>query len=444
MKYIGLVLLPFLLVGCAKNTVQVPNSVENVKKEIKVASNFKNAEDTGKVQTSWLKNFNDPTLEKLVEESLKNNKELRVLKTQVDRANVLVDKASSQMKPTVDLKGAYNSRNSDNLDEVAVAGLNASWEADVWGRLGFQKQSAKQNAFATSSDYEYARQYLVATTSKAWFTLITSKKLMNYSLDVVNLYEKELDIVKAKNLIGQVQKRDVFQAQSKLNRAKNANINAKNAYENAQRSLELLLGRYPAGLIKSNDELLPIANSISTGIPSEILERRPDLVAAQQRVAAAFFKQQSAELLHLPKFKFSIGASITNIADAVADLVAGIFTPLYTGGAIEAEVKDATLSQKQAIENYASKALIAFKELEDTLSLEEKLLRQEEFLKQIVKDDEKSLNLTKVANDVGKVQYLEVSRATDKLVQSKIDLVDIANKRLQNRINLHLALGGGF
>lgn len=444
MKYMALVIVAFFFVACSKNDVQAPNVSKDIKQEINIASNFKNAKDNGKIQTAWLKNFNDPMLELLVKEALKNNRDLRVLKTKVERAGVLVEKASSQLKPSVDLKGAYNSRNTDDLDELSLAGLNVSWEADVWGRLGFEEEASKQKALATASDYEYARQTLVAMVSKAWFSLITSKKQMKYSSDVVNLYKKELDIIKRKVEVGQIEKREILKTKSFLNRAQNAYLSSQNAYENSQRSLELLLGRYPSALIKSKDEVLPIANSIPSGIPSEILERRPDLIAAQQNVASAFYKEQSAELLHLPKFKFSVGISITNLADAVADLVAGIFAPLYTGGAIEAEVKDATILQKQAIENYASKALSAFKEIEDILALEEVLLEQEKLLKQIVEDDKHSLELVKISNDVGQAQYLEVSDAMDKLVKSKIELLDMSNKRLQNRVNLHLALGGGF
>lgn len=444
MKYTSLLIVLFLFLGCANTKVNQEDIINKTKNEVSYEKDFKAVKDSGKVDTSWVKSFNDPSLEKLTQEALLNNRELRVLKTQVDRANILVDKAASQLKPTVDLKGAYNSRNTDNLSEVSLVGLNVRWEADVWGRLGLDKEAAKQNAKATESDYEYARQYLLASTAKAWFTLTTSKKQFDYSSKIVALYEKELDIMEKKLAVGFGEKRDVYRAKSNLNTAKNAKIEASNAYENAQRSLEVILGRYPAALIKANNELLAIPDSIPSGIPSEILERRPDLVAAQQRVAAAFYKQKSSVLLHLPTFKFSVGASITSLSDAVADLVAGIFAPLYTGGAIEAEVAEASILQKQAIENYAQKALLAFKEVENNLSLEQRLLDQENYLRQIVADNKKSFELTKISYEVGKVEYLEVSDSIEKLVGSEISLLDIANKRLQNRINLHLSLGGGF
>lgn len=446
MKNLILIIVLIFITGCSK---QLPThedvANQTVKKEqFNEPKVWKQVEDSGAVNTDWVKTFNDPILEELIKEGLANNREIRSLKIQIAKSQSLVKKAAAALKPTVGLSGKYSSRNSDALNEIHGGGLTIGWEADIWGRLELAKTASLEGAMATQSDYEFARQSLVASIAKAWVMLTTSKLQADYSNEIVKLFEKELQIMNVKHEVGQVDKKSVYLAKSNLSSAKNAYSMALTSMEDSQRNLELLLGRYPSALIKGNNSLSKLTYSIPLGIPSEVLERRPDLVAAEQRVAAAFYKQRESELLHLPKFSFSIGASINNLTNAASDLLAGIFFPLYQGGAIEAEVDKATAIQKQSIEDYAQKVLVAFKEVETSLSLEEKLLEQENYLKEIVSDNKNSLQLSKVAFEVGSVEYLEVSQLTNRLIASEISLIDISSKRIFNRINLHLALGGGF
>lgn len=446
MKIFLLIIYSMFILGCAGNIATHEEVVQKTtkKQSFNYPSNWKSIKDNGDVNADWIKSFNDPKLEKLVQEALTNNKQIRGLQAQVERANALVKQSGAALKPTVGLGAQYSDRDALGFNEIYGAGLTASWEADVWGRLKTGLASAKENALATQSDYTFARQSLVAKTAQSWYMNTTSKLQALYAKNIVKLFEKELKIVTSKYEIGQVEKRNVYLAKTNLSLAKNAYSKAKVSYENAQRSLELLLGRYPTALIQGETSLRTLNQSIPVGIPSEIIERRPDLVAAEQRVAAAFYKQREAELLHLPRFTFSIGATINNLTQSIADLGAGLFAPLYTGGAIEAQVEEATAFQKQTIEQYAQKVLEAFKEVETALSLEEKLLEQESYLKSIVNDNKEALKLTKTAFEIGKVEYLDVSQLQNKLISSEISLLDISSKRIFNRINLHLALGGGF
>ena len=446
MKSLILILVLLFITGCSKNISTYEEVMESTVKKQKFneSKSWNKVIDNGAVNGNWIKTFNDPILEKLVIEALKNNREIRSLKIQVDRSEALVKKAGAALKPTVGLGGQYRSRNTEALSEIYGGGLTIGWEADIWGRLELAEKSSIQSSLATQSDYEFARQSLIASTAKAWIMTTTSKLQSQYAQNIILLYEKELKIMEIKYEIGQIDKKNVYLSKSNLTSAKNAYSKAIVSYKDSQRSLEILLGRYPAALIKGNNELTKLETSVPVGIPSGILERRPDLVAAQQRVAAAFYKQRESELLHLPKFNFSIGATINNLSDAIGDLVAGVFVPLYQGGAIEAEVEDATALQKQSIENYAQKVLLAFKEVETALLLEEKLLEQENYLKDIVLDNQKTLELTKIAYSIGKVEYLDVSQLNNRLISSRISLIDISSKRVFNRINLHLSLGGGF
>ena len=253
-----------------------------------------------------------------------------------------------------------------------------------------------------------------------------------------------LRITEVKEKVGQGSMQDAHLARARLAESQEAARQAQTALENAKRSLELLLGRYPSAEIETAEGLVAVPPPVAAGIPSELLERRPDLRAAEQRVAAAFYKQKEAELLRLPRFSISLGAGLTNLTDAVAGLAAGIFAPLYTGGAIEAEIAGATAEQKKAIAGYAQSALQAFKEVETTLAAEEHLLRREGYLKEAVDENFKAFQLVQKQYEIGKIEFLDVLSVQNKWIQARIALIDVSTRRLVNRVQLHLALGGSF
>jgi len=446
-KNISWVIITGILVvvfsGCAQIATH-EEAVESIRSEEvvqgKVPETFAAQESTGIVDDGWLKTFNDPQLVALVDEALANNPGLKIAQAQVDRANALADQADAALKPTVGLSGGYADLNTD----VYGGGLKVSWEADVWGRIRSGATAAGEAAAASASDYEFARQSLAAATARAWFLAVSSKLQHQYALEAVQILEETLRIVSTKEKVGQITMKDVHLAKANLAKAQEAERKAQTAMEDAQRGLELLLGRYPSAEIETEDELVSVPPPIPTGLPSELLERRPDLIASEQTVAAAFYKQKEAELLHLPRFNFSIGAGINNLTDAISNLTAGISAPLYTGGAIEAEVEAATADQKKAIAAYAQNALQAFKEVESALAAEQYLKDRETYLVTVKDENKKAYDLTMKQYDVGKIELLDVLIVQNDWLAARIAQLDIATQRLVNRVNLHLALGGSF
>ncbi|MCP4630711.1 MAG: TolC family protein [bacterium] len=442
-----LILTALLISGCAGQVATHEEAVESIRNQDgqdKIPKSWSAAESTGLVDDGWLKTFNDEKLVNLVNEALQKNPGLKISEAQVERANALARQAGAALKPTVGLAGGYSDRNSEALSDLYGSGLQISWEADVWGRIRSGVAGAEEIAAATASDYEYARQSLAAATSRAWFLAVASKLQHQYALEAVGILKETARLVTVKEKVGQVSMKDVHLAKGNLASAQEAERKARTAMENAQRGLELLLGRYPSADIKTADRLVSVPPSMPSGIPSQILERRPDLISAEQQVAAAFYKQKAAELLHLPRFSFSIGAGITNLDNAISNLSAGIFAPLYTGGAIEAEVEAATADQKKAIANYAQKALQAFKEVETALAGEQYLQDREGYLEAVVTEDFKAYELTRKQFEVGKIDFLDVLIVQNKWLAARIVRLDVSMQRLINRVFLHQALGGSF
>ncbi|MBW1784690.1 MAG: TolC family protein, partial [Deltaproteobacteria bacterium] len=202
--------------------------------------------------------------------------------------------------------------------------------------------------------------------------------------------------------------------------------------------------RYPAGEIKTADVLAPVPPPIPVGLPSTLLERRPDLIAAEDRVAAAFYEEKGAELLRLPRFVIAGGVGLTNLSNAIAGLAGGLFAPLYTGGRIEGQIRQATAEQKGAIADYANMALQAFKEVETALDREKYLKDQAVYLKTAAKENQQAYELANVQYKVGKVDFLNVLELQNRWIGSQISLLNVRQQQLAERVNLHLALGGSF
>ena len=437
-----------VLAGCSGPIATHDDAVHSIKtasqNDTLVADGWSATESGGLVDDGWVVSFNDPQLIKLVDEAEKNNFSLKISGAKLQQAEALARQAGAALKPSVGLSGGYSDRNSDALGELYGGGLKVSWEADVWGRIGSAEAGAKEEAEASRADYEFARQSLAAATANGWFLANGSKILTDYADEVVALLEQTVKIATTKENVGQGTMQAVHLAIADLASAQEAARKALSAQENAKRSLELLLGRYPSADLATSNKLSAVPPPIATGIPSEILERRPDLIAAENRVASAFYKEKEAELLHLPKFSFSVGLSINNLSDAISNLAAGIFAPLYCGGAIEAEVDKATAVQLETIAAYGQTALTAFKEVETALAGEDHLTKREEYLQTVVEENFKAYGLVKTQYEVGKIDMLDLLAVQSKWVQARIALVDVQTQRLLNRTGLHLALGGSF
>ncbi len=444
----GLAML--FLHGCAGPVATKEEATASIKGEVveeRVPDNFAAKAEQGTVDDGWIKSFNDSTLIKLTDEALAANPGLQIAKAKVDQANGLTRQAEAGLKPTVGYAGGYADTEYEGSGAGkggGAGGLAISWEADVWGRIGTDIAGSEQETAATVADYQFARQSLAASVSNGWFMANTAKFQHQFAEDVVKLQQKRVEVAVAMQEIGKGTERDVHLARGAAASAGEAARDALSASEKALRSLELLLGRYPAADLKTADKLVAVPPPIPAGIPSAIMERRPDLIAAEHRVAAAFYKQKEAELLHLPRFSFSLGVGLNSINDAIAGLSAGLFGPLYTGGAIEAEVEKATAVQEGTIAAYAQAALKAFKEVEESLAAEEHLLKREEYLKIEVRENKKAYDQTMQQYEIGQITLLDVLTVENKWIASRIAAMDVAGQRLVNRVNLHLALGGSF
>jgi NodT family efflux transporter outer membrane factor (OMF) lipoprotein len=407
----------------------------------------------GRVKDGWLATFTDAELLEIVDEALRNNRDLAVLAANLGVAAGLATQAGAQLKPAVSVGGGGQETLRDgSTATTSGAALSASWELDLWGKLGSAAAAADEEYRATEADLEAARQSLVAQTAKAWFLATETNLQKQLSAEAVGIYTETLEIAQTRLDVGAGQPQDVYLAKADLAAAEERHREALGAFTLSVRSIEVILGRYPAAELEVPRAFVPVPPGIPVGIPAELLERRPDLIAAERRVAAAFHRIEEAKAAKMPSV--SLTASGGKPSNELFDLVgaggsffslgANFVAPLDIGGGLQAQVEIETANQEAALASYGSIALGAFSEVENSLTNESLLLEREEFLAISVENNESALKVTTTQYEVGQIDFLSVLQSQARTLNAKISLISMKNSRLAQRVDLHLALGGSF
>ena len=406
----------------------------------------------GAAKDGWLKSFGDPALEKIVAEALANNRNLAAAKANLDAAAASARQAGASLAPAVAIGGGAESVTRDgSTSNVSGAGLNMSWEVDVWGKLAAGAQAAEESYQASAAELEGARQSLVGQTAKAWFQATETNLQLQLADNAVAIFEEKLGIVQAMADAGAGSPQDVNLAKADLSGAKERQRAAQGAQKQAVRSIEVLLGRYPSAEIETASEFVPTPPGIPVGVPADLLERRPDLQAAERRVAEAFQRVDEAKAARLPSFALTAsgGSPSSELADLLGSgnffsLGANFVAPLDVGGELEAQVEIETAQQEAALADYGALALQAFNEVETGLTNEQLLLEREALLADEVKNNEEAAQLANVQFEAGAIDFLSVLQLQSRALNSQVGLVSIKNTRLAQRVDLDLALGGDF
>ena len=222
--------------------------------------------------------------------------------------------------------------------------------------------------------------------------------------------------------------------------------------EQAIRALEILLGRYPSAAAAITPRLPGFPGEVPAGLPSELLERRPDVVAAERRVAAAFNRIGEAKAARLPAIALTTGVSsitsdlfvLKDHSNPVWSLGANLLAPIYRGGALKTQVEIRTAEQKQAIAEYAAVGLRAFGEVEGALAAEIAAREREQILTQALSDNQQALSVVQTQFKVGSTDLRFVEQRTLALAATRSALIRVQAEQRVQRVNLHLALGGSF
>jgi NodT family efflux transporter outer membrane factor (OMF) lipoprotein len=448
------------LAGCGviPSQEQVERDVEQAVQEQAPAAStqWETVADSGAVQAGWIDSFNDPVLAALVIEAQANNRDLAAAAANVDRAWALARQAGAALAPdasivaATDRSGGFDS--SRPTTTSLSLGVQVSWEADVWGRLRSGQRGAVASAQAVEADLRSAQESLAAATAKAYFSTIEANIQAGIARETVGILEETLRIVNHKYKHGTVSAQDVSLARSDLASARERLTTVEGSYRDAVRALEAMLGRYPGAVLEVRETLPIVPPPPPVGLPSALLERRPDMVAAERRVAAAFNATNQARAARLPTI--GLTGSVGGASNSLSDLLnpgnlawtagTNLLAPIFDGGRLREGVKIATAEQDQALAAYGQSAINAFSEVETNLDQGFVVQQRIVDLREAAMEAENAYRIARLRYDEGEDDLLTVLTIQQRGISAKSSLSSAERLLLEQRVNLNLALGGSW
>lgn len=409
----------------------------------------------------WLSQFNDPVMQDLVREALANSPNLAARAAVKRNAEAFTRVARSERLPAISASvsaggtsaGAELPGGIERFNDPAYGlGLDASWEAGLWNRIGANIAEADADFAASEADFAAAELALSAQTARSWIFLneaLAQERVAGLTLEararVLRLTERRFESGLADAL-------DVRTSRSALAGAEAAIAARQQLSKESARRLEILLGRYPAAEIEAPANVPALGSMPVEGNPALLLSRRPDIAALEARVVAAGLRVEQARAAMLPSLRLTAGLSAndTDLADLIdpqliaARLIASVAQPLFTGGRLDAQ-RDAAIAQTElAVANYASGALTAWREVEDALTADGFLAVQEEAQARALEEALLAEEIAERRYVSGTVSIFNLIDAQTRRLTAESQLVSARASRAANRIDYHLALGGGL
>ena len=418
--------------------------------------------DASTATTAWLPTLKSPALTRLVNEAIAQNPSLAATAARFKAALAREQIAGADLLPQFDitsrsaraqrLLGAQQTSIRSNTFDLA---LDLSWEIDLWGRLRQERYAATAETAAAASDLHAARLSLAANVAKSAFDVLEANIQIQVAQENVDRLELNLAVLDGQLDRGIATERlplDISLARSDLATARSEVSSTTRDADAARRALETLVGRYPEGRIAALKSFPENLAPVPTGLPSQLLLRRPDIIAAERRAAAALARHSAAKRALLPSATItgSGGRGSTELRDLLdpASLIwniAGNLTqPVIQGGALRANVTLTAAEAEEIVEDYRDAALTAFQEVETALAAGRLIDQQHALLRTAVKEATNATEFAARSYDRGLADILTVLEADRRLADAESGLLTLTNLRLQNRIDLHLALGGDF
>ena len=408
----------------------------------------------------WWEIFADAELNGLVERVDVSNQSLRAAEAQVRQAQAVAAGAQAQRFPTLDASVAIARNRSPGVTTGSggtqtnrTLGLDASWDADLWGRLRRQLESSEANVQATSGDLAAARLSLQAQLATNYFQLRTLDRQRQLLDETVGAFQKNLTLTENRYRAGVGARADVVQAEAQLLSTQAQSIDLAVQRSQLEHAIAILVGVPPSELaIRPQANYSPTLPVVPPGVPSQLLERRPDIAAAERRVAAANAQIGVAEAAFFPDltltgafgYRSSIASQWLTAPARFWSLGSLLAMTLFDAGLRQAQTDEAIAAYDATVANYRQTALTSFQQVEDSLAAVRILEEEGKVQTEAVKAARLSVQLTLNQYKAGTTSYLAVVLLQAAQLQNERTLVGLYGDRLTATVALVRALGGGW
>lgn len=410
----------------------------------------------------WREFFTDPRLQQLIQIALANNRDLRVSVLNVEAARAQYRITRAQLFPTLDAQASKSVQRTpkdlsffgQTISQQYQVGLNTSWELDFWGRIRSLKDQALEQYLATAQARKAAEISLVSQVAQQYLQVLAVDDLLKITDDTLKTAEASYSLTKLQFDNGTGSELDLRQAETVVEQAR-ANREAQaRARAQAENALVLLIGQplpadLPPGRSLDDQRLL---TDIPAGLPSDLLTRRPDIMEAEATLRAANANIGAARAAFFPKISLtgSFGTASPTLGglfkagSAAWSFAPQIALPIFEGGRNLANLDLANVQKRIEIANYEKAIQSAFRDVADDLAARSTYDSQIQALQRTTFAQSRTLDLSQLRYKNGVDSYLQVLTAQTNLYTVQQSLINARVARLDNLVNLYVALGGGW
>lgn len=403
--------------------------------------------------TSWTRLYTDTVLQNMIRKGIKANFDMRIAFARVNEARSQFKAARAELFPSVSADGAATYQNSQKPpsgtveygDVYAVGTL--SWELDIWGKLRRAKESARALMLSQEAYQQATYINLISSIASGYYNLIEYKDELAITRDNVKIREEALALVKAKMIAGTASGLVVAQAEAELATVKTQIPALERAVGIQENAVRLLLGELP-GEVKTGTTLLAQIDTAiipKAGIPSRLIVRRPDLIAAEQQLVSANALIGVARGMMLPTLSINASLGYSTLgAGIIGSAVGGLVAPIFGWGKLRAGLRKAQAYHEEMLATYQKAIYTAIGEVSNgmlSVDKEQQMLMQQRNLKNAAQT---AFDLSNQLYNAGYASYLDVINAQRLLYEAEIQLSQAQLGSIESVVNLYLALGGGW
>ncbi|MCB0477972.1 MAG: TolC family protein [Crocinitomicaceae bacterium] len=432
-------------------------------------------DSTNTADLQWREFFKDTCLVALIDTALKNNMELNITLAEITAANSEIMRAKGEILPDLNLRvgagiekvGRHTSQGAaDDMSEIADGkktpehlpdfgvGLESSWEIDIWRKL----RNARDAAFSRYSSSIEAKNYmvtkLVSEIAHSYFELIALDNEMEIIQQNLEIQKNALEIVKLQKEAAKVTELAIRKFEAEVLKNRSRLFYVKQQIVETENRINFLVGRFPQPVIRNSSNFMDLVpDSISTGVPSQLLENRPDIRMAEYNLIASKLDVKVAKAKFFPSLRITLGVGYNAFnfkyffntpASLAYNILGDLIAPLLNRAAIKAEYISANARQLQAVYEYEKTILNAYTEVMNNLSKIDNLKQSYDLKSLQVEALNKSINVANTLFMSARADYMEVLLTQRDALEAKMELIEIKQQQLSAVVSMYRVLGGGW